>query len=115
MRIGLPKKRHWILKGMAWAKMKRLVYDRAGRLCECCRMREAVDAHHIIFRSEHRDDRETNLIALCRSCHDHHAHGCNKHFWQAEFLKYVRTDPGVLAWRKAHELELARLYEKARK
>lgn len=114
MRIGFPKERRWILKGTAWGKMKRLVYDRAGGLCECCRWQEAADAHHIIFRSEHRDDRETNLIALCRCCHDNHAHGCNKRFWKAEFLKYVGTDSHVLAWRKQHDAELSRLYERAK-
>lgn len=42
-------------------------------LCEACNMDYAVDIHHIEFKSLHpgKDkDREENLIALCRDCHD---------------------------------------------
>lgn len=31
--------------------------------------REAADPHHIHLRSRGRDDRMSNLLAVCRSCH----------------------------------------------
>lgn len=108
-------KRRWILTGNAWREMNRLIYDRGNGVCECCEQREMEDAHHIIFRSKHRDDRETNLIGLCRQCHDLYAHGEDRGIWFQEFGHYVRYDPHVLAWRKAHRAELARLYEMAKK
>jgi len=37
--------------------------------CEACH-RPAVDIHHIFGRGEGRDV-VTNLMALCRKCHDH--------------------------------------------
>lgn len=38
-------------------------------LCEVCAVR-ATDIHHIKFRSQGGTDDITNLIALCRPCHD---------------------------------------------
>lgn len=45
-------------------------------LCECCQREKAVDIHHIIYRSKfgakRKDEQDliTNLIGLCRKCHD---------------------------------------------
>jgi 5-methylcytosine-specific restriction endonuclease McrA len=39
-------------------------------ICESCNMAWAVDIHHIIFRSHQGTDEESNLIALCRDCHN---------------------------------------------
>jgi len=49
-------------------------YREKSDLCERCGA-VAHDVHHIIFRSGgRRDDRDSNLIALCRPCHSQ-AHG----------------------------------------
>lgn len=109
------RKRRWILKGTDWAHMKRLIYDRGEGVCEYCEQREMADVHHIIFRSKHRDDRETNLIGLCRVCHDLLAHGNNRDYWSWEFSKYVGLDTHVLKWREAHREELEGLYKRAKK
>ena len=37
--------------------------------CEMCGKR-AVDCHHIVYRSQGRDDGIENIIGLCRECHD---------------------------------------------
>jgi len=37
--------------------------------CEVCKS-QAVDVHHIIFKSQGGKDEISNLIALCRHCHD---------------------------------------------
>ena len=41
-----------------------------GDPCEICELRPGVDAHHVRYRSQGGDDVESNLIWLCRSCHD---------------------------------------------
>ena len=38
-------------------------------LCEYCHSR-AVDIHHVIFRSQGGKDEISNLVALCRKCHE---------------------------------------------
>jgi len=38
-------------------------------LCEAC-SRQAVDIHHIKYKSRGGTDDISNLIALCRRCHD---------------------------------------------
>lgn len=38
-------------------------------ICENC-WKQAVDIHHIIYRSRWGSDEAENLIALCRDCHD---------------------------------------------
>ncbi len=37
--------------------------------CENC-SRKAVDIHHLVFRSQLGKDEISNLMALCRDCHD---------------------------------------------
>jgi len=65
-----------ILVGKDWLKRKAELWARAGGRCERilsdgrrCR-NEAHDPHHMTPRSKGRDDRMTNLIALCRGCHN---------------------------------------------
>jgi len=36
--------------------------------CECCH-REAVDVHHIKYKSRGGKDEISNLIGMCRKCH----------------------------------------------
>lgn len=55
--------------------------------CERCSS-IAVDVHHIIPKGmggANRDDRDSNLIALCRACHDY-AHGINSRQAKTELL-----------------------------
>lgn len=39
-------------------------------ICEFCRQAEAVDIHHIVFKSQGGSDDIKNLIALCRRHHN---------------------------------------------
>lgn len=56
-----------------WAKVRRWVLDRSGGRCEAgtevCSGR-AVHAHHVVPRSQGRDDTPGNLLAVCVECHD---------------------------------------------
>ena len=41
-----------------------------GEPCEICELRAGVDPHHVQYRSHGGDDVASNLLWLCRSCHD---------------------------------------------
>lgn len=69
------------LAGIDWVRRKKELWERCGGRCERwvgkwggenhdrCRS-EAHDPHHIEKRSKKRDDRLSNLMALCRMHHD---------------------------------------------
>ncbi len=46
-------------------------------MCEVCNA-PAVDIHHVIYKSQGGTDEASNLIALCRYCHNkaHNESGC---------------------------------------
>lgn len=48
-------------------------YERDGGLCVLCN-RQAVEVHHIVFRSQLGTSELSNLACLCRDCHNA-AHG----------------------------------------
>lgn len=74
-----------VLKGEDWVARKRELWERCGGQCEHmgdyfdigtekfeklrCPM-QADDPHHVIRRSVKRDDRLSNLLALCRWHHE---------------------------------------------
>lgn len=41
-----------------------------GEPCHICERRPGTDPHHVTFRSQSGDDHESNLLWLCRLCHD---------------------------------------------
>ena len=41
-----------------------------GEPCDLCERRPGTDAHHKTFRSQGGDDDASNLLWLCRHCHD---------------------------------------------
>ena len=57
-----------VLHGRDWTARKKELWERCNGRCYYCRQ-EAVDAHHLVKRSEGRDDRLQNLIGLCREHH----------------------------------------------
>jgi len=61
-RIRLPKNKY--------KKLCDAVMTRDGWKCRCCKRRDTIQAHHIIFRSHGGDDADWNLITLCAECHD---------------------------------------------
>lgn len=54
------------------AVLKAAICVRASYRCEnpWCRMAAALDAHHVVKRSQGGEDTRENLVALCRRCHD---------------------------------------------
>jgi hypothetical protein len=54
-----------------WAALRARVVLRQGGRCLFCGARRALDAHHVVKRSQGgADDEHANVVALCRPCHD---------------------------------------------
>jgi 5-methylcytosine-specific restriction endonuclease McrA len=49
--------------------LRRAVLERDGWRCQQCGSLRNLDVHHMRRRSALGDDAETNLITLCRDCH----------------------------------------------
>ncbi len=55
------------------ANTKAYVLTRDGYTCQQCKGKskdQRLEVHHIIFRSQNGSDEETNLLTLCKTCHD---------------------------------------------
>ena len=49
------------------------VRHRDNYTCQYCKNKSGnkrLDVHHIVFRKDGRSDNESNLVTLCKSCHD---------------------------------------------
>ena len=56
-----------------FANTKAYVLSRDNYTCQHCKGKtkdSKLEVHHIIFRSENGSDEESNLITLCKTCHD---------------------------------------------
>ena len=56
-----------------FANTKAYVLDRDGHKCRHCTGKSKdnrLEVHHIVFRSNGGSDEESNLITLCKTCHD---------------------------------------------
>jgi 5-methylcytosine-specific restriction endonuclease McrA len=52
-----------------YAALRKDILARDNWRCQICGCRKNLDVHHMRRRSALGDDRETNLITLCRQCH----------------------------------------------
>lgn len=52
-----------------YARLHRETLERDGWRCQICGSSQNLDVHHMRCRSALGDDAETNLITLCRECH----------------------------------------------
>jgi hypothetical protein len=71
-------------------------YDESSFIpCEMCGAK-SVDIHHIEprskFGSKRKDEQDhiSNLVALCRDCHDR-AHGSSANWYKAVFMRKVEN------------------------
>lgn len=56
-----------------FANTKAYVLTRDGYQCQHCRGKskdQHLEVHHIVFRSQNGSDEESNLLTLCKTCHD---------------------------------------------
>lgn len=59
-------------KNYGFANTKEMVLDRDSYTCQYCKGKykdSKLEVHHIIYRSNHGSDDESNLITLCQTCH----------------------------------------------
>lgn len=57
------------IRSPRWARIKALVHERAGRICEGCRANPSWEIHHRTY--EHLGDEFIfELVALCVGCHE---------------------------------------------
>ena len=66
---SMPSKR---LSPYKWRKRKKECFERDGYRCKSCGGSWQLDAHHTVKRSKGGSDDLTNLITLCRFCHNQH-------------------------------------------
>jgi 5-methylcytosine-specific restriction endonuclease McrA len=52
-----------------YERLRREILNRDGWRCQSCGCSKNLDVHHMMRRSAVGDDAETNLITLCRACH----------------------------------------------
>jgi 5-methylcytosine-specific restriction endonuclease McrA len=52
-----------------YAKLRKEILARDNWRCQICGCRNNLDVHHMKRRSALGHDSETNLITLCRKCH----------------------------------------------
>lgn len=95
---------------MPTATATRLIQQR-GPLCECCRERAAMEAHHCLYnrrRGVPQLDQDENLALVCRSCH--HVTGRAKswrfreRFWQIQCFRYGHDH--MVQWHNALPLKV---------
>lgn len=58
------------LRSQHWWELKRDLWRMRPRCCTVCQSKDQVDPHHLIYRTPLSDGRVTDLMPLCRRCHD---------------------------------------------
>jgi len=66
---ALQKRRRIREAPKLYTELRRLILERDGWRCQKCGSSRNLDVHHVRGRSALGDDAETNLITLCRECH----------------------------------------------
>ena len=75
--------------------LRRAVYQRDEWKCRHCRNRQKLDLHHVKYRSAGGEHSMTNLLTLCRKCHDDE----NAGRLRIEVLEVLAGDLRVRFWR----------------
>ncbi len=65
-----PRRRRIRLAAESYRKLRRLVLERDSWRCQFCGQIVNLQVHHLRPRSQQGDDKEENLITLCRACHE---------------------------------------------
>jgi 5-methylcytosine-specific restriction endonuclease McrA len=64
-----PKRPRIRMTPSLYARLQREILERDGWRCQMCGCAKRLDVHHVRRRSALGGDTETNLITLCRECH----------------------------------------------
>lgn len=65
---GPKRYRRKVASAKQWEKL----WDEKRGPCRACSFRapQAIDPHHLVFRSDGGDDVAANIVPICRQCHD---------------------------------------------
>lgn len=85
-----PKSRPKVNRELETSRVTVMALD--GGRCRVCGTKYNLHAHHIVYRSEKKDDSVRNLIMLCQKHHDL-VHS-NKKFYQPECKRIVALREG---------------------
>ena len=55
---------------VSYARLRKEILERDNWRCQVCGRLKNLDVHHLRRRSALGEDLETNLITLCRECHE---------------------------------------------
>jgi 5-methylcytosine-specific restriction endonuclease McrA len=66
---SFPKRPRIRMTHKLYTRLRREILERDGWRCQMCGCSQNLDVHHTKRRSALGDDAETNLITLCRECH----------------------------------------------
>lgn len=61
-----------------WFSLRRKVFDKYGKYCRRCKSSRRLHVHHKTYERLGKECIETDLVVLCKSCHDKY-HKKNKH------------------------------------
>lgn len=56
------------LQSDAWREKRRLVLNRCGHICECCLQKDAIQVHHVNYKTLF-DEVAWDLRGVCITCH----------------------------------------------
>lgn len=72
------------------------VFSRDNWRCRACGRADTLDPHHVVFKSAGGRDIPSNLLTMCRHCHDS-VHGGRLKIETVEIKEYDRV---VKFWRQ---------------
>lgn len=89
--VQVPARKKPYRRKVAGRKRWEAILDSKVTECRACGGRDNLDAHHIVRKGSpfFGDDTESNIIGLCRECHD----GFHRGDWKVrKVLRYGFTD-----------------------
>jgi hypothetical protein len=68
LRLSKFQYRHRYLKSRAWREKSNRILQR-DKICRMCEVNGARDAHHLTYANVPNEREDTDLIGVCRPCH----------------------------------------------
>lgn len=82
------------IKSDEWKRLRELCFSASGGRCEFCGDK-AVNAHHVKYPKNFSEDKASNLVAVCRKCHEL-CHGIRKYNASGEESFLIRKAIALL-------------------
>ena len=109
--LEIRKHKPFRLKERGLHMIQELVDLRENYQCLICGTNNAIQRHHVKYKSEGGEDRIDNLVDLCETCHRLYGHGLEKHRWQKVFREYLNS-PYCQKFHKDHHEQIHDIYRR---